>query len=655
VRDGRIFCVSNQGSDANDGKFVSDPTGNGSGCWAFVSTAFKTRMTGGDTVYLGSAAGERFQTAAADRAHSTAVFLFSSSYPGIPKNCTKTKSCAIVGYPGATAIIGGEDGAVYGNIQYTLRNPGPYDYWTFANLHFLGATSSTVQAQTVLVERSHGWRVINNEVTMPSSSSAAAINADKLGTDDHQRDLFLYGNYVHKVSSRAPYNARKVHFIYLTCDANDVDIGWNHLDGSDSLNGACRGIHVHSSPFDGTRTDGFPQHGISIHDNLIEHIGCNGVDLTSGDPDEAKGGFWVYNNVFKDVGNGRGIWPDWPTCAPILTSMNVSSDYNWQYTTGTMHFVNNTIYDPGGSPCSAYPGQRGVFASQPLSHVWSTTCFHPQNPSTLCQTSGCDHARWQGSLTLDPSPSLGLWPGMNNFTARAGGTVAQQQIYDTGSSFKCNADLTPNELGADTCVELYQGGKRANGGGVSQGTLNLTTGTYDFAFEAIPAANSTVVYIVTQPFKIDFSNNIFYVKAGTSWYWPAESTLTEQRRIFTGTNNLFYSLQDSSPPANIPGLAPPFTANIGNNSDPLFISDSDFHLQPASIARSAGKTVSHVTHDHDAVVRPQEAKAAIGAFEFTQAAGKRTEPTLSLVLLAVIVLGLVTALILWRKKTRHGE
>lgn len=654
VRPGRIFCVSNappagSGADSHDGKFSSDPSGNSSGCWATLSTVFKTRMTAGDTVYVAAASGETFQTTPADRSHPAYIFLYSSSYPGIPKTCTQTNSCAIVGYPGATAIIGGEDGPGYGSITYTLRNPGGYDFWTFSNLHFLASTASTVQASTVLIERSHGWRVINNEVTMPSSSSAAAINADKLGTTDHQRDLFLYGNYVHKVSSRAPYNARRVHYIYLTCDANDVEIAWNHLDGSDSANGSCRGIHVHSSPFDSTRTDGFPQHGISIHDNLVEHIGCNAVDLTSGDPDESKGGgFWVYDNILNDVGNGRGVWPDLPTCAPILTSMNVSSDYNWQYTTGVMHFVHNTIYDPGGSPCAAYQGQRGVFATQPLSHPWCATCFHPQNPSTLCQTSGCNHARWTGNLTLDPSPSLGLFPGMNNFTARAGGTVAAQQVYDTGFTYKCAAGLIPDDTGPNTCAQLFQGGIRANGSG-SAGALNLTTGAYDFAFQTVPATNSTVVYLVTQPFKLDVSNNIFYVKSGTPWYWGAESYLTEQRRILTGSNNLFYSLQDPQPPANIPGLPPPFSANIGNNADPLFISNgSDFHLQPASIARAAGMAIPRVTHDYDARVRPQEIKAAVGSYEFIPAEQPQREQSLApLMLLAVTGLILVGGLGFW--------
>ena len=158
-----------------------------------------------------------------------------------------------------------------------------------------------------------------------------------------------------------------------------------------------------------------------------------------------------HNNIFNDVGNGRGVWGDIPTCAPLLTSMNVASDYNWQYTTGTMHVFNNTIYAPGSSSCSTWPGQRGVFASQPQSKPWSTgmACLRPQNPQDLCSASGCNRARWTSSLTLDPYPSLGLWPGMNNFTARAAAGVAQQQVYDTGGSFKCDADMTPNASGAN--------------------------------------------------------------------------------------------------------------------------------------------------------------------------------------------------------------
>ena len=227
------------GSDSHDGKFPSDPTGNRSGCWATLANTVKTRMAVGDTIYLGSTAGETFQTMVPDRIHPSYVFLFSASYPGIPK-CTKTNSCAVVGYPGATAIIGGTDPAAYGNIVDVLRNPGGYEYWTFANVHFLNATASTVQFSTVLVQGTHGWRLVNNEVTMPQGAASAAINANATGSVDHSRDLFIYGNYVHNVSSRVK-NARGVHYIYLTGDANDVDVGWNHLDGSDSIGGSCRG------------------------------------------------------------------------------------------------------------------------------------------------------------------------------------------------------------------------------------------------------------------------------------------------------------------------------------------------------------------------------------------------------------------------------
>jgi hypothetical protein len=105
------------------------------------------------------------------------------------------------------------------------------------------------------------------------------------------------------------------------------------------------------------------------------------------------------------------------------------------------------------------------------------------------------------------------------------------------------------------------------------------------------------------------SNNIFFAPAPNIHYC---GYICDDATNFSGTNNLFYNF------GNGPGY---LTGNI-NGQDPKFVnpttnlSAADFHLQPVSPARNAGKTVGLVTRDIAGTERPQETVYDIGAYEY---------------------------------------
>ena len=132
---------------------------------------------------------------------------------------------------------------------------------------------------------------------------------------------------------------------------------------------------------------------------------------------------------------------------------------------------------------------------------------------------------------------------------------------------------------------MYNAGSYANGSNFMAG--------FNYAKSGGPAPGQIV----------NLRNNIIYQPAGIAF--AMETSSGDWTRI-TGDDNIFFGTNSASIPPNP-------TGNV--TADPLFISFTDFHLQPTSPARFTGLTITGRLYDFSGLSVPQGPGPNIGAYE----------------------------------------
>lgn len=323
VRGGNIYFVTTSGNDGNNGSFSSP--------WKTIPHAASS-MAAGDIAYV-----------------RNGVAATSDNGYGSPLNISGTngsagKPIALVVYPGESAAIGGA-GDTRGIIQY----PSGSAYWVIAGFTMTFPDSS--EAIHIYPTSTH-WRLVRNSISCPNGAGSTGC----VGSDGAPFIDFL-GNTIHDTGcpgsmatgpcgdTQKTYHA--FYFGDLTGNLNhDINVGWNTIY---NVYG-CRGIQFHSRD----SSPGYEAYNLSIHDNLIYNVRCDGINLANVNPD--KGSIFVYNNVLYHVGTG----PD-PSGQAANYSCIFASDSNGSPTTN-VEVYNNTCYDGGGRGASE--GDAGAFAFQ---------------------------------------------------------------------------------------------------------------------------------------------------------------------------------------------------------------------------------------------------------------------------------------------------
>ncbi len=302
VRPGNIYFVASAGSDRNSGSFSSP--------WRTLLKA-RDSIKAGDIVYAMDGVS---QTADDGTGWSTAMLIRTGGKPGAPM--------ALVAYPGATVTIGSLTGPPTA-VRTTSDSGGN---WTLAGLTFRGRFSVSLTGDS-------NWRFVGNDMSCPNGNGSAACFIASQASN-----VKFMGNRVHDTG--AADASAEYHGVYFTTDSNHLDIGWNKIE---YVRG-CRGLQVHS-------TDGTDQHDISIHDNVIHDIQCDGIILATVDP--SKGRVDVYNNIIYNAGQGpnnperKGGW----SCISVPGTSRGSP-------AGVVEVYNNTLYNCGSFAAPPYPDVR---------------------------------------------------------------------------------------------------------------------------------------------------------------------------------------------------------------------------------------------------------------------------------------------------------
>lgn len=425
VRAGNIFCVATSGSDNNSGKFPS--------CWATVPHAASS-MAAGDITYVRNGVA----------ATSDNGFGSPLNISGV--NGTQATPLALVVYPGESAAIGGSSNS-RGIIQY----PNTSSYWTVAG--FTMTFSGSGEA-IHLYQGSGGWRIVSNSISCPTGDGFTGCV-----TTDGAPNVSFIGNVIHDTGATGA--DKTYHAFYFgdhgtTGNAN-IDVGWNSVY---NIHG-CRGIMFHSID----STPGAEGYNLTIHDNVVHDVQCDGIALANVNPD--KGPIKIFNNVVYHVGTG----PD-PQGQGANYSCLYVGDSNGNPSTAVLAY-NNTCYD-GGSRGASEGDAGAVTAYIPL--LLTNNIFYELSGeaylsnSTASQCSSCisgtnniwfgigsGPSQTKGNLNVDPQFVDGP---SHNFSLKAsspavGAGAAVTLPFDvTGVQRGSPVDLGAFQFGAGTTVQL---------------------------------------------------------------------------------------------------------------------------------------------------------------------------------------------------------
>ena len=415
VRAGNIYFVSTSGNDSNNGSFGSP--------WRSIPKA-KNSLSAGDIAYMMNGVT---QTTVDD--YNADLSIQSAGTPSNP--------IALVAYPGATVTIGTN------SANYGLRTPaisGAKDYWILAGITFRGLAAMDLVGVT-------GWRVVGNDFSCPNGSGQSAC----VHTDTTTK-LQFYGNYVHNVGDAAGSIDKYYHAVYFTTNSNSIDAGWNTVvpnPSGSTKSGGCRAIQFYS-------TGGSDQFDLHVHDNVVHHAICDGINFSTVNPD--GGTVEAYNNLVYHVGTGPDPYNGSSNYACIVMNSSGSSPR------ASADIYNNTLYDCGsrgtsdaGALALGIPSRlrgnvvRVTGTEQYLAPSWNANCSTLTGTNNLWFGGGTASTCTTSNVSSDP---LFVNPGAGDFHLQSASPAKDHGT--TIASLKTDLDGIRRPQGASYDIGAYE-------------------------------------------------------------------------------------------------------------------------------------------------------------------------------------------------------
>lgn len=433
VRPGKIYFVSPSGSNTNNGS-ISTP-------WQTLNKAMTT-IAGGDVVY----ARNGVVTAGVDNYGAVLATHTANGAAGSP--------IAFVNYPGETPTILGTGTGVKRCITAGLS------YWTWAGFTWSLLTGSEC---IYLLDGDHD-RFIANDISCPNGSgSTGCVTTASNGVPFVE---FL-GNKIHDTgcpgSMTASYSVcadtQKTYHAFYWGDFNGAlnhDITWAY--GTVYNVYGCRAIMFHSRD----SMAGSEAFNLSVHDNLIHNVRCDGILFANSNPD--KGPISAYNNVLYHVGTG----PD-PSGQGANYSCIYAGDSNGNPVTPAQVY-NNTCYDGGSRGASE--GDAGAYTVNIPMHLTNNLTY--QLPGEAYFTVATINAN--SSMI---SGSNNLWFGLSTAPSQTTSNIVVDPLLMNPSAFDFHLQAASPAIDAGLASNLafdFDGVIRPQGAGIDIGAFEYSTG-----------------------------------------------------------------------------------------------------------------------------------------------------------------------------------
>ena len=228
-----------------------------------------------------------------------------------PTGASGTGYLAFVAYPGETVTIvngkgGVSDGIAFSSFDHTSGGYTGGDFVTIAGLHIEGDGTAGVIALQVASDH---WRVVNNELSAPSTGGVTVLAG---GVNGDGTNMAIYGNSIHDITGAGGEN----HGVYMDGDGS-YEVAYNVIYNIASGYGiqayddegsspTISHIHVHHNLVhdvtgkgcinlaDGSAND------VAVWDNVCSRINLACLRFNSTNLVAAQ----VFNNTFYDCGGG---------------------------------------------------------------------------------------------------------------------------------------------------------------------------------------------------------------------------------------------------------------------------------------------------------------------------------------------------------------
>jgi hypothetical protein len=283
-----------------------------------------------------------------------------------------TAAISLMGYPGQFPYVNAQNYSKAGVYAYDAPNT---NYINVVGMYLNAAGS---EGAVDVESGSTGWRVVNNNLTMPGAtdSTTAGCIAGGPGTE-----MFWVGNHCHDTAGGG---ADETHGIYINngCPGT-YEVAYNWIENINNGSGiqddaACQsaatpittGVHIHHNIIHDTLKYGIElgdysnQSGYMVNvvvwDNLVYYTHEAGLifnEITTQAPLSAL----IYNNTFYQCsisGGGMGVIDN--DNGSVLTGMSIS-------------FINNIVipYSSGGSYYSELSGSTGLTSITADSNIFA--------------------------------------------------------------------------------------------------------------------------------------------------------------------------------------------------------------------------------------------------------------------------------------------
>ncbi len=273
VNPGRVLFVDNvNGNDttavAND---ITHP-------WRHVQTpslggAYGTVLPGDFIVMRGTG------TTWTDLGSNNSFLRFISKGGTAPTGSAGAGPITVMAYPGENVQILNTANYGISGVDRSNTSFAAFATWiTISGLHIEGDGGAGPIALQVYADY---WRIVNNELTAPTATTAKAG-----GVNGNGGYIAVYGNSIHDIAGGQQEN----HGIYIDggsdIAAGSADLAYNHIYNISGGNG----IQQYNN---GSNGNFYPTNNILIHHNIIHDVtDKHGINIADG----SGSGFLIYNN-----------------------------------------------------------------------------------------------------------------------------------------------------------------------------------------------------------------------------------------------------------------------------------------------------------------------------------------------------------------------
>lgn len=430
VTAGNIYFASPSGSDSN--------TGTSANPFQTI-TKCKNAVGPGGICYVENGANDT-----GTENYSASVVLGTA--------CTNSSPCALVAYPGASSTIGNNSNTRGLLACANLNGCSNAAYWVVAGFTLQGSQMGAD------IDGVSNHRLVGNVITCPNVGDGT--EAGCLQTEAGANFVTMYGNEVKNVGA----GGKLYHWVYLGADGHDLTFGWNSVHDANPSSGdgrgGCRGVQIYNGSGN--------SYNISVHDNTVYNIRCDGLNPQSVDP--TQGFVYIYNNVVYHVGTG----PD-----PDGALANYACLFLGGSGSGALVYQ-NTFYD-----C----GSRGGSSSGILTPSISMTSYN--NIAVAVGSEQYVSGTGSASSLLG---SKNLWSGAGSGPSQTSGNVNADPLFVSASSANFHLQSSSPAIGVGSILQLtpydHDGLPRSNPPSI---------GAYEFQSGSATKPNApTIISIVVQ-------------------------------------------------------------------------------------------------------------------------------------------------------------